>query len=107
MKDDDVFRIAMLAICMSFIPIGPYRWIRHPFYSACAIGLVVGSLAMANWFIPLAAGVFWFAFLVPRIKIEERNLLARFGDCCREYMDHTGRYLPKFRGSFGGAEDLI
>ena len=76
---------------------GPYRWIRHPFYTACAIGLVGGSLVMANWFIPLAAGLVWFAFLVPRTRIEEKNLVARFGNRYRDYMERTGRYLPRFR----------
>ena len=76
---------------------GPYCWVRHPFYTACVIGLVGGSLAMANWFIPLLAGTVWFAFFVPRTRIEEDNLLARFGDDYRDYMQHTGRYVPRFR----------
>jgi protein-S-isoprenylcysteine O-methyltransferase Ste14 len=76
---------------------GPYRWIRHPFYTACAIGLVGGSVVMANWFFPLAAAIVWIAFLVPRTRIEEANLAARFGDQYREYMRQTGRYLPRFR----------
>src|SRR6266446_9291978 len=32
----------------SLVTSGPYRWVRHPFYTATFIGLVGGSLAMAN-----------------------------------------------------------
>lgn len=76
---------------------GPYRWIRHPFYAACAVGLVGGSLVMANWLLPLLAVIVWFAFLVPRTTIEERHLLARFGDGYRDYLQRTGRFLPRRR----------
>lgn len=74
---------------------GPYRWVRHPFYTACALGLVGSTLVMANWFIALVGGVVWFVFLVPRTKIEEKNLIARFGDDYRAYMRQTGRFLPR------------
>ena len=76
---------------------GPYRWVRHPFYTACAVGLVGGSLVMANWLLPLLAAIVWFGFLVPRTKIEEDNLLTRFGDAYRDYMQRTGRFLPRRR----------
>lgn len=33
---------------------GPYRYVRHPFYVAFALGVLGVSLAMANWFIPSA-----------------------------------------------------
>ena len=76
---------------------GPYRWIRHPFYTSCLVGLVGGSLAMANWFIMLMGSIVWFVFLLPRTSIEEQNLITRFGDEYREYMQHTGRFLPSSR----------
>lgn len=76
---------------------GPYRWVRHPFYVAAALGLLGGSLVMANVFILLAGVVFWFAFLVPRTRIEEVHLIARFGDDYRDYMRRTGRFVPRLR----------
>jgi protein-S-isoprenylcysteine O-methyltransferase Ste14 len=75
---------------------GPYRWIRHPFYDSGAL-LVVGiSLAVGNWFL-LVTGITVFCLLVIRTRIEERNLVARFGDSYRTYMARTGRFLPKLR----------
>lgn len=76
---------------------GPYRYVRHPFYVAVVLGLVGTSLAMANWFYMLAGGIVWFAFLLPRTRIEERNLIARFGDDYRNYMNRVGRFWPRLR----------
>jgi protein-S-isoprenylcysteine O-methyltransferase Ste14 len=74
---------------------GPYRWVRHPFYD-CAALLTSGiSLAAANWFL-FVTGVTVVALLIVRTRIEERNLLARFGGEYRTYMERTGRFLPRF-----------
>jgi len=73
---------------------GPYRWVRHPLYGAAAL-LVLGiALIAANWFL-LAAGVMVLSLLVRRTRIEEQNLIARFGDGYRTYMDRTGRFWPR------------
>src|SRR5262245_44877744 len=42
---------------------GPYRFVRHPFYTATALAIVANALVTANWFI-FAAGVAVFALLV-------------------------------------------
>ena len=73
---------------------GPYRWIRHPFYVALALAVVANALAAANWFIFLS-GALVFTLLVIRCAKEEENLIARFGDQYREYMRHTGRFVPR------------
>lgn len=80
----------------SLVTSGPYRWVRHPFYTACAIGVVGGSLAMANWFF-LALGGIIVGFLVARTRIEEEKLLERFGEEYRGFMTRTGRFLPRPR----------
>lgn len=73
---------------------GPYRWVRHPFYDAAALGIVANSLIAANWFL-LATGALVMLLLILRTRIEEEKLLARFGDSYREYMTRTGRFLPR------------
>lgn len=78
---------------------GPYRWVRHPFYTASAIGLAGGCLMAANWFLALMGALGLFAFLVARTTIEERKLVERFGDAYRDYMIRTGRFIPRFTGS--------
>ena len=73
---------------------GPYRWVRHPFYDSAALLMVAISLIAANWFLFLT-GVVGVLLLIIRTRIEERNLVARFGDGYRAYMEQTGRFLPR------------
>jgi protein-S-isoprenylcysteine O-methyltransferase Ste14 len=73
---------------------GPYRWIRHPFYDSAALLMLAISLMTANWFLLLAGSV-TFGLLAFRTRIEEANLVARFGESYRRYMEGTGRFLPR------------
>jgi protein-S-isoprenylcysteine O-methyltransferase Ste14 len=73
---------------------GPYRWVRHPFYDAVALGVAGNALAAANWFLGLT-GILTLALLIARTRIEEEKLVARFGDRYRGYMNDTGRFLPR------------
>ncbi|PYR90951.1 MAG: isoprenylcysteine carboxylmethyltransferase family protein, partial [Acidobacteria bacterium] len=69
---------------------------RHPFYGSVAL-LVLGiAVTAANWFI-LLAGVVVLSLLVMRTRKEEENLVARFGDAYRGYMNSTGRFFPRRR----------
>jgi len=73
---------------------GPYRWVRHPLYTIGS-SLFVGLGLMAdNWFIA-ALGILAFIAMAIRTPKEEANLIEKFGDEYREYMKHTGRFLPK------------
>ena len=73
---------------------GPYRWVRNPFYDSAALLILASSLVVANWFLLLTGGLA-FMLLVIRTRTEEKNLIARFGESYREYMDRTGRFLPR------------
>jgi protein-S-isoprenylcysteine O-methyltransferase Ste14 len=73
---------------------GPYRWVRHPLYVLGLIGFIGFALLAENWFIALTA-IIVFVVLVIRTRKEEQKLIEKFGDEYREYMKHTGRFLPK------------
>lgn len=73
---------------------GPYRWVRHPFYDAALLLVLGNALAAANWFL-FAAGAATFILMAGRSRIEERNLLSRFGEPYRAYRENTGRFLPR------------
>ena len=77
---------------------GPYRWVRHPLYSVGLVAFAGFSLLAANWFI-FAMLLVAFGVLMKRTPIEERRLIERFGDDYLEYMQRTGRYLPRLKGS--------
>jgi protein-S-isoprenylcysteine O-methyltransferase Ste14 len=73
---------------------GPYQWVRHPLYVAVALFTAALSLITQNWFL-LVTGAAACGLLVVRTRVEEANLLARFGDSYRGYMDRTGRFVPR------------
>ena len=73
---------------------GPYRWVRHPLYTVGSSMFISFGMMADNWFIA-ALGVLAFIAMAIRTPKEEANLIEKFGDEYREYMKHTGRYLPK------------
>lgn len=73
---------------------GPYRYVRHPFYVACALAVIATTLVTANWVIGLS-GLLSMALLVKRTATEESNLRARFGAAYDDYVSTTGRFFPK------------
>ena len=74
---------------------GPYRFVRHPFYLAAALGMTANSLVTANCFLALT-GVLGMSLLVMRTRTEEEHLIRRFGEQYSAYMETTGRFLPRF-----------
>jgi protein-S-isoprenylcysteine O-methyltransferase Ste14 len=74
---------------------GPYRFIRHPIYTAFLLILGSTLLISANWLVGLA----WIGMTVlevaSRIGFEENLMLEYFGDPYRAYMKRTGPLLPK------------
>jgi protein-S-isoprenylcysteine O-methyltransferase Ste14 len=77
----------------TLVTVGPYRWVRHPFYDAVALAVLANSLVAANWFL-LVTGALLMTMMVIRTRREEAHLLARFGDAYRSYMNRTGRFFP-------------
>ena len=77
----------------TLVTVGPYRWVRHPFYDSIALAMLANALTAANWFL-LATGALFIALIVVRTRTEEEHLLARFGEVYRGYVQRTGRFLP-------------
>jgi protein-S-isoprenylcysteine O-methyltransferase Ste14 len=78
----------------SLVTTGPYRWIRHPMYSAALILVMAASLLTAN-LVVVIGGLAMFALLAARSRIEEQRLIAKFGEAYRGYQGRTGRFLPR------------
>jgi protein-S-isoprenylcysteine O-methyltransferase Ste14 len=74
---------------------GPYRWVRHPMYSALLGWMISVGLIAANWiFLLILAGA--GLVLLVRIPREEAMLTKQFGDQYLAYRRQTGRLLPRF-----------
>jgi protein-S-isoprenylcysteine O-methyltransferase Ste14 len=73
---------------------GIYHWIRHPLYTIGSSFIISFGMMADNWFIS-AFGFLAFILMAARTPKEEANLIEKFGDDYREYMKHTGRFLPK------------
>ena len=81
---------------------GPYRWIRHPLYATgVALFLAVGLMA-ANWFILLFAAMALAGIRRVVIPLEEQELLVKFGERYRTYMQRTGSLVPRLGRGHGG-----
>jgi protein-S-isoprenylcysteine O-methyltransferase Ste14 len=73
---------------------GPYRWVRHPSYSA-GILLAIGiGVTLGTWLGAVAAGALTLIGYAYRVSVEERALLHGLGDSYRDYMMHTKRFIP-------------
>lgn len=75
---------------------GPYHWVRHPFYVAFAFALFATVLLTESAYLAIV-GTAVFLAIVLRTRIEERILVARFGREYKDYMERTGRFLPRIR----------
>ena len=73
---------------------GIYRYIRHPLYTVGSSLFISFGMMADNWFIA-ALGILVFIVMAKRTPQEEANLIEKFGNEYREYMKHTGRFLPK------------
>jgi protein-S-isoprenylcysteine O-methyltransferase Ste14 len=78
-------------ICKS----GPFKYVRHPMYSAWIILIVSGvSLCLNSWIFliwPLSIHPIWHKLVVK----EEKAMGSLFGDEYQTYAELTGRFVPK------------
>jgi protein-S-isoprenylcysteine O-methyltransferase Ste14 len=75
---------------------GPYRWIRHPIYTAYLINYISGGLLAANLIMTFVPVLFFGFMIINRVPREEHIMREEFG---QEYLDlekRTGRLFPKF-----------
>lgn len=73
---------------------GVYKYIRHPLYTFGSSLFISFGMMADNWFIALL-GILAFIGMAIRTPKEEANLIEKFGDEYRQYMQRTGRFLPK------------
>jgi protein-S-isoprenylcysteine O-methyltransferase Ste14 len=71
---------------------GPYRFIRHPMYTAILLGSTGLLIHYFTW-MRLSMAIALAIVLLIKLTLEEKMLLQKF-DAYRDYMKHTKRILP-------------
>ena len=84
----------------TLVTTGPYRWIRHPMYSAALI-LVIATTLLTENLVVAVGGFIMFVLMAARSRLEEQRLVEKFGDAYRAYQRETGKFLPKVRTGSG------
>ena len=73
---------------------GPYRFVRHPIYTAM-LGMLMGSAVVSGHIVALlgllVAGLAYWR----KIRLEEANLTLAFGADYKNYQRETGALLPR------------
>jgi protein-S-isoprenylcysteine O-methyltransferase Ste14 len=73
---------------------GPYRWLRHPAYTGGLLAAMGMQLIMGNGWTLLLSVLMLLPAFAYRMRIEERTLLAHFGEAYRAYRQETWGLLP-------------
>jgi len=81
----------------SLVTDGVFRYIRHPTYAAHLLWGIAQPLLLQNWIAGLAFLASQLPLYLYRIPREEQMMLERFGEEYREYMNRTGRFIPRLR----------
>jgi protein-S-isoprenylcysteine O-methyltransferase Ste14 len=76
---------------------GLHHWVRHPIYSGIVLALIGWCLLSPCWPTLLVAGL-TALYLPIGIHLEERKLIAAFGDAYRRYRREVPALLPKLHG---------
>jgi protein-S-isoprenylcysteine O-methyltransferase Ste14 len=73
---------------------GPYRYVRHPSYTAILIMLLGVGIVLLNWaslVVLLVTGLIGLGY---RVRVEEQALVEALGQTYVDYMRHTKRFIP-------------
>jgi protein-S-isoprenylcysteine O-methyltransferase Ste14 len=73
---------------------GPYRFVRHPSYTAGIMMFSGIGLALGNWFSFLLITIASIATYWYRVTIEERALLGTIGEPYASFMKERKRFIP-------------
>jgi protein-S-isoprenylcysteine O-methyltransferase Ste14 len=71
---------------------GPYRWVRHPLYLFSLIIIWCGPIFTLD---RLLHNLLWSAWIVVGAGLEERDLVACFGDAYHAYRQSVPMLLPR------------
>jgi hypothetical protein len=74
--------------------IGPYRYVRHPFYVANAFIDAGVAVMSGSWALQAALPVWWLIVYVTTMRREERHMISLFGPAYEDYMKRVPMFIP-------------
>jgi methyltransferase len=88
----NVMQISPLGIAVS----GPYRWIRHPNYTAVYIEMLALPLIHSAWIVAVSSAVLHLIILSRRVRLEESVLMS--DTAYRKAFEQKPRFVPMPHG---------
>ena len=82
------------AVDQPVIRSGPYRFVRHPSYTAAMMMFIGIGLALGNWVSLVLITIATIAAYGYRVAVEERALVETIGEPYRLYMKERKRFIP-------------
>lgn len=79
----------------TLVTTGPYRWVRHPMYTALLQLFAGFFLLTSNVLFGVVPYIMLVFIMMVRTPREERQLQEKFGEAYVEYCRRTGRFLPR------------
>ena len=76
---------------------GPYRWIRHPIYTAYLMNYLGGGMLASNLVLTFVPMTLYAVLVAIRLEKEEAVMRETFGEAYAEYAERTGRLLPRMK----------
>jgi protein-S-isoprenylcysteine O-methyltransferase Ste14 len=73
---------------------GPYRWVRHPSYTAGMMMFIGIGLALGSWVSAILLTAVTISTYAYRVTIEERLLLQTLGEPYAAFMKTRKRFIP-------------
>ena len=73
---------------------GPYRYLRHPWYSAIMLEVLSLPLIPNAYYTFLIAILIYIPLLLIRVRIEEEALIEKFGGEYLEYKKEVAAFVP-------------
>jgi len=79
------------------IKTGPYKYVRHPSYSASILALIGFGILTANWIIFSICFLVLLIFYIYKVPREEKFLTEKFGKEYIDYRKKTPGFFPRLK----------
>lgn len=91
------FSTSICIVNHDLVTSGPYRFVRHPMYTAYILLFIAAFLLSGSWLVGGAGCLIILSLMTVRLKKEEAVLLKLYGKRYQEYAGKTPRFFPRVR----------